>query len=57
MSAVPNMSDMVSHYDSHFPLANVQFLAIEKIMQSIKVDPFIIYMVPDHKQNVFQIKK
>ena len=55
MDAVPKLSDTVSHYASHRLCADVQFYAIEKNIQSKKTDPSIIYMVPDHKQNVFQI--
>ena len=50
MAAVPKISYAVSHYSSHCLLANVQFSSIEKFMQSMKTDPSIIYMVPDHKK-------
>ena len=50
MDAVPKVSYTISHYDSHCLCVNVQFSAIEKIMQSMKTDPSIIHMVPDHKQ-------
>ena len=56
MSAVPKLSYVVSHYASHCLHANVQFSAIEKIMQSSKTDPSIIYMVPHHQQKVLQMR-
>ena len=56
MAEVPKLSYAVLHYASHLLSANVQFSAIEKIMQSIKTNPSIIYMVPDHKQNVLQMR-
>ena len=52
MAMVLNLSDVVTHYDSHCLHANVQFYSIEKIMQSMKTDSSIIYMVPYHKQKV-----
>ena len=51
MAAMPKISYAVSHYDSHHLRSNVQFSAIETIMQSIKTEPSIIYLVPDHKKN------
>ena len=39
VAAVPNISYAVTHYASHFLCANVQFSAIEKIMQSTRIDP------------------
>ena len=56
MDAVLRLSYAVSHYTSHLLCANVQFSAIENIMLSMKTDPSIIYMVPDHKRNVFQTR-
>ena len=56
MDAVPKLSYVVSHYGSHCLHANVQFSAIEKIMQSSKTDPSIIYMVPHHQQKVLQMR-
>ena len=56
IAVVPKISYVISHYSSHRLRANVQFSAIEKYMQSMKIDPPIIYMVPDHKQNVLQMK-
>ena len=53
---VPNLSYAISHYSSHRLHANVQFSAIEKIMKSMKTYPSIIYMVPDHKQKVLQMR-
>ena len=53
MAAVTNILYAVSYYASYFLHANVQVSAIENIMQSMKTDPPIIYMVPDHKQNVW----
>ena len=50
MAMVQKLSYAVSQYDSHRICANVQFSAIEKIMQSMKTDTSIIYMVPDHKK-------
>ena len=55
MAAVPELSYAVSHYASHSWRANVQFSDIEKIMQAMKTDPSIIYIVPDQKQNNFQM--
>ena len=46
MAAVPNLSDTATHHASHRLCSNVQFYAIEKIMQSMKTYPSIIYMVP-----------
>ena len=51
MDAVPKLSYAVSYYDSHRLRANVQFPAIEKNIQSMKIDPSIIYMVPDNKKS------
>ena len=46
MAAVPKLSYAFSYYASHCLRANVHFSAIEKIMQSMKTDLSIIYMVP-----------
>ena len=54
MAVVPKLSYAVSHYSSHSLHANVQFSTIEKIMQSMKTYPSIMYMVPYHKQKVLQ---
>ena len=51
MIAVQNLSDAVTHYSSHCLSANVQFSDIENNMQSIKINPSIISMVPYHKTN------
>ena len=56
MTMVLKISDVVTHYASHSLRANVQFYSIEKNMQSMKTDTFIIYMVPYHKQKVFQMR-
>ena len=56
MDAVPKLSDVVTHHAFHRIRANLQFSGIYKIMQSIKTDPSIIYMVPDHKRKVFQMR-
>ena len=53
MSVVPKLSYAISHYASHFLHVNVDISAIDKNMQSMKTDPSIMYMVPDHKQKVF----
>ena len=50
MTTVKNISYAVSPYSSHPLSANVKFSDIEKISQSMKTDPSIIYMVPDQKQ-------
>ena len=55
MDAVPNLSYAVSHYASHRLHSNVQFSAIENIMQSMKTNPSIIYMVTYHKQKSLQM--
>ena len=49
---MPKLSYAVTHYASHRLHANLHFSAVEKIMQSMKTDPYIIYMVPDHKQKI-----
>ena len=54
--AVPKISNAFTHYASHTLYANVQFSDIETNMQSMKTDTFIIYMVPYHKQKVFQMR-
>ena len=51
VAAVPKLSYAVSHYASHHLFSNVQFPDIEKIMQSMKIDPSIIYMVPYRKKS------
>ena len=56
MDAVTKLSYAVSHYASHRLRSNVHFYAIEKYMQSMKTDPYIIHMVPDIKQKVFQMR-
>ena len=56
MSLVPKLSDKVTHYPSKRLCSNVQFSAIEKTIQPMKTDPSIIYMVPDHKKNVLQMR-
>ena len=56
MDSVPNLSDAVTHYASHCLRSNVKFSDIEKIMQSMKIDPSIVYMFQDHKQRVLQIR-
>ena len=55
MAAVPKLSNSVAYYASHRLCSNVQFYAIETIMQSIKTDPSMVYMAPDHKQKVFHM--
>ena len=56
MDVVPKLSYAVSRYASYRLCANVQFSAIEIIMQSIKIDPSIIYMLPDHKLKKLQMR-
>ena len=56
MAAVTKVSNVVTHYASHFLRDNVQFSAIEKNMQSTKTDPSIVYMVPDHNKKVLQMR-
>ena len=53
---MPKISDAVTHYSSHRIRANVQLSAKETIVQSIKTDQFIIYIIPDHKQNILQMR-
>ena len=55
MAAVPKLSNSVAYYASHRLCSNVQFYAIGTIMQSIKTDPSMVYMAPDHKQKVFHM--
>ena len=55
MYAVPKLSNYFIHYASHRLRANFHFSAIETIMQLIKTDLSIAYMVPDHKHRVLQI--
>ena len=52
MAVAIRLSNDVTHYASHCQCANVQFSTIEKFMQSMKIDPFIFYMVPYHNQKV-----
>ena len=51
MDVVPKLSYVVSHYDSNILRANVKFSAIEKIMQSMKKYPSIIFYgsIPETK--------
>ena len=56
MDVVPKVSDVITYYASHHLCANVKFSAIEKITQSTKTHPSIIFMVPDHKQNVLRTR-
>ena len=56
MYAVTKISNTITHYASHRICSNVQFSDIDKIMQSMKTYPSIVYMVPDHKQKVFQMR-
>ena len=56
MAAVHKLSNAVIHYASNILCANVQFYAIEKIMQSMETDPSIVYMVPDHKHKVLRTR-
>ena len=53
--AVPKQSNAITHYALYLLRANVQFFAIETLIKSMKTDPSIIYMVPDHKQKVLQM--
>ena len=48
-SSVPKLSNDVIHYASHRLRANSQFYAIDEIIQSMKTEPYIVYMVPYHK--------
>ena len=53
---VPNISNSVTHYSLHRICANVQFSSVEKFVQSTKTYPSIVYMVPDHNQEVFHMR-
>ena len=53
---VPNLSKAVTHYASHCLRANFQFSEIDTIMQSMKIEPSIVYMVPDHNQKLLQMR-
>ena len=55
MDVVPKLSKVVPHYASHCLCANVQFSKIATIMQSMKKEPFIIYVIPDHNQKLLQM--
>ena len=48
-AAVPKLSKAVTHYASHHLCANVQFSKVDEIMQLIKTETSIIYMVPEYK--------
>ena len=54
MDAVPELSNYITHYASHFIHANVQFSGIETIVQSMKIDTSIVYMVTNHKKNILR---
>ena len=56
MAMVQKLSYAVSQYDSHRICANVQFSSVEKFVQSTKTYPSIVYMVPDHNQEVFHMR-
>ena len=53
---VPKLSNDVIHYTSHRLRANSQFYAIDEIIQSMKTEPYIVYMVIDHNQKVTKIR-
>ena len=55
MASVSKISNYVIHYASHHLGANVKFSAIEKNIQSMKIDPSIVYMVPYHNQKVLHM--
>ena len=58
MAAVSKLSYAVTRYASHRLHANVQFYAIEKIIQLMKTDQSVIYMILDHRQkNVDEISR
>ena len=50
MAALTKLSYAVSHYASHHLRANMKFSGIEIIIQSMKTDSSIIYMVTDHQE-------
>ena len=56
MDAVAKLSYSVSHHALHLLRINVHFSTIEKNIQSMKIDPSIIYMVQDHKQKVLKMR-
>ena len=45
-AVVPKLSNYVTHYASHSLRENFQFAAIYEIMQSMKTEPSVVYMVP-----------
>ena len=56
MDSVTNLSNTVTRYASHHLRTNVKFYAIEDIIQSMKTDPSIAYMVPYQNQKVLQMR-
>ena len=55
ISAVPKLSNAVTHYAPHTLCDNVQFSDIKTNMKSMKTDPPIVYMVLYHKQKVLHM--
>ena len=53
--SVPKVSKSVAHYVSHRLRANAQFYEIDTIMQSMRTEPYIIYMVPDYNKNAIHM--
>lgn len=56
VTGIPKLAECVIHYASHRLRANVQFAATRSIYDSMKADPSIVLMLPDHKQKVLQMR-
>ena len=56
MEEVPKLSTYITHYDSHCLRANVQFPTIEKNMQSMKTDPYVVYMCTYQNKEVIHMR-
>ena len=54
--STPKYTYVITHYMAHQLRAKVQFAAIDKIKNHLKINPSKVLMVIDHKQKVLQMK-
>ena len=54
--STPKYSYVITHYMAHQLQAKVQFAAIDKIKNDLKINPSKVWMVINHKQKVLQMK-
>ena len=55
-AVVPKLSNAATYYESHCLHSNFQFSEIDTIMQSMRTESSIVYMVTYHKQKVLHMR-